>query len=424
MKKSLFSLLLIFISFFVCSKEVLGSTQMSADNTQITTTGGSILVCEYKQDSTGFGDVDTSALQDILIYYTLDCIDGKNCIVEEDSGWEIYYKAGSSVFSQFAWTGYLFRKTYKIESFSGNDRFFNQIPDQKFTDDNEKNFQCPKYAYVDTTNVHTICLTDNEGDKGENNGCGTNAFKDHGPYPLVLSSSNPTKENGDSIFSVIYDYASKHVCSEITDDEYVSNNTLGDVIVEKTYNHINSIYYFGTMYEMPNFVNNYIKNINNYVSEEDSCVAQMQQKKQDDAAKDLDNGKITQEEYDDIAEQSAKSVSELIGAIKLKICDDPKCYGLLGENMTIVVNNIFDFVKYAGPILVVVLTSIDLIKASVSGSKDELKKVSQDFAKRAVAAILLFFIPLVCSMLFELAGITVPENCIGQSTYESTDCDT
>lgn len=96
------------------------------------------------------------------------------------------------------------------------------------------------------------------------------------------------------------------------------------------------------------------------------------------------------------------------------ISDDPGCDGLLGGEMTKVVNNIFKTVQYAAPILVAVFTIIDFAKAALTGEADDMKKASQKFPKRAICAILLFFVPLICSMIFSIAGITVPETCIGK----------
>ena len=82
------------------------------------------------------------------------------------------------------------------------------------------------------------------------------------------------------------------------------------------------------------------------------------------------------------------------------------CDALLTEEVQTLLRNILNIVKYAGPILVIVLTIFDLIKASLSGDEGEIKKVSNKFVKRLIAAILLFFIPILIGFLFDFFDIT------------------
>lgn len=90
-----------------------------------------------------------------------------------------------------------------------------------------------------------------------------------------------------------------------------------------------------------------------------------------------------------------------------------ECNGLLGEDFTVIINNISRFIQYLGPILVAVFTTIDFLKAVLSGDPADMKKASSKFSKRLVAAILLFFAPLLCKLIFSVTGITVPDSCIG-----------
>ena len=68
--------------------------------------------------------------------------------------------------------------------------------------------------------------------------------------------------------------------------------------------------------------------------------------------------------------------------------------------------DIFDIMKYAGPVLCLVLSTMDFIKAAASQDKEALKKASQRSLKRLGLAILLFFIPLLIDFLFPLFGWT------------------
>ncbi len=66
--------------------------------------------------------------------------------------------------------------------------------------------------------------------------------------------------------------------------------------------------------------------------------------------------------------------------------------------------DIFDIMKYAGPVLCLVLSTMDFIKAAASQDKEALKKASQRSLKRLGLAMLLFFIPLLIDFLFPLFG--------------------
>jgi len=65
---------------------------------------------------------------------------------------------------------------------------------------------------------------------------------------------------------------------------------------------------------------------------------------------------------------------------------------------------IFDIMKYAGPILCLVLSTMDFVKAAAAQDKDALKKAAQTGLKRLGLAILLFFIPVLLNFLFPLLG--------------------
>lgn len=65
---------------------------------------------------------------------------------------------------------------------------------------------------------------------------------------------------------------------------------------------------------------------------------------------------------------------------------------------------LFNIMKYAGPILCLVLSTMDFIKAAAAQDKDALKKAAQTGLKRLGLAILLFFIPVLLNFLFPLLG--------------------
>lgn len=81
------------------------------------------------------------------------------------------------------------------------------------------------------------------------------------------------------------------------------------------------------------------------------------------------------------------------------------CKGLLGDRLTEILQGAFGLMKIAGPILVIVMTIIDLIKATAMGGKDDLSKLGTKTIKRLIYAVLLFFIPSLLNWLFGLFSI-------------------
>ena len=62
---------------------------------------------------------------------------------------------------------------------------------------------------------------------------------------------------------------------------------------------------------------------------------------------------------------------------------------------------IFDFIKYLGPALVVILTVVEFAKAAASNDKDALMKAGKTTGTRIALALLLFFLPVLIDFLFE-----------------------
>lgn len=107
----------------------------------------------------------------------------------------------------------------------------------------------------------------------------------------------------------------------------------------------------------------------------------------------------TKEEYLERKKQTTKKV-------KIDLNGPNGCKNILGDEGTQILKNILKTIQYAGPILVALMTIIELVKASINGELDDLKKMFPRFTKRIIAAILLFFIPLLINLLFNFIGIT------------------
>lgn len=76
----------------------------------------------------------------------------------------------------------------------------------------------------------------------------------------------------------------------------------------------------------------------------------------------------------------------------------------IGENVLFMVYNVLKWAKYIAPILVIVLSILDFIKALAAQSDDEMKKAQGKFIKRLVVAALLFLIPLIINFVLKTFG--------------------
>lgn len=90
------------------------------------------------------------------------------------------------------------------------------------------------------------------------------------------------------------------------------------------------------------------------------------------------------------------------------------CTSILGSvneegTVAYVLQKVFNFMKILGPILVLVMTILDSVKAVTSSDKDELSKLLKKTAKRIIYAVLLFVFPTILNLI--LGWVTVHGTC-------------
>ncbi len=61
-------------------------------------------------------------------------------------------------------------------------------------------------------------------------------------------------------------------------------------------------------------------------------------------------------------------------------------------------------VKIVIPIILIVLGALDLGKAVIASKDDEITKAVTKFFKRVIAAVVIFFIPTIIGLIFNLVG--------------------
>ncbi len=69
------------------------------------------------------------------------------------------------------------------------------------------------------------------------------------------------------------------------------------------------------------------------------------------------------------------------------------------------VDGAFLFIKIAAPVLVLILSTLDYIKAISNSNQDDIKKANQRTIKRAIIGLIIFFLPFLLELLFHLFGL-------------------
>jgi len=91
-----------------------------------------------------------------------------------------------------------------------------------------------------------------------------------------------------------------------------------------------------------------------------------------------------------------------------------ECNGLLTQGAYQILQDILNVIRIAVPILLIVLGSVDMGTAVVSDDKDSMKKAGSKLVKRCIAAVAIFFIPLIVNLLVGIfedsKGITIVDD--------------
>ena len=72
---------------------------------------------------------------------------------------------------------------------------------------------------------------------------------------------------------------------------------------------------------------------------------------------------------------------------------------------------IFDYIKVIGPVIVVLLSAIDFIKAVVGTDEKAMKEAQSKLIIRLVAALSLFLIPTLIQLLLNFINVTLSDGC-------------
>lgn len=74
--------------------------------------------------------------------------------------------------------------------------------------------------------------------------------------------------------------------------------------------------------------------------------------------------------------------------------------------------NLFNIVKIIIPIILIVMGTIDFVKAMITNNPDETKKSQALFIKRLIVAVCVFFVFPIVSFLMSLVGESMDNTCM------------
>lgn len=68
------------------------------------------------------------------------------------------------------------------------------------------------------------------------------------------------------------------------------------------------------------------------------------------------------------------------------------------------IQEVLSWVKIVIPVLLILLGTIDFVKAIVAKDDDQMKKAQSDFVKRLIIGVTIFFVPMILRFILNIAG--------------------
>ncbi len=78
------------------------------------------------------------------------------------------------------------------------------------------------------------------------------------------------------------------------------------------------------------------------------------------------------------------------------------CQAVLGSSVVELLQMIFNYIKVLGPILVIIMSSLDFTKTILAGDEDSMKKAQKNLGIRLICAVGLYFLPIIITIIINL----------------------
>lgn len=95
------------------------------------------------------------------------------------------------------------------------------------------------------------------------------------------------------------------------------------------------------------------------------------------------------------------------------------CNGL--DQLVVIVKFVLKIIQWVVPVILIVLGTIDLVKAVIAGKDDDIKKHQQTLIKRVIAAIIIFLVPLIVTIIMGWIGNSDWKTCWNSASGNLSD---
>lgn len=290
---------------------------------------------------------------------------------------------------------------------------------------NSDSFVCPKYGYLDMSELNPnneLCF--------DNNGKYCEAKSNLGTAFGKKAKKFIGKKKDYDVLDQVSAYSDKWIIGDMPCSEFgeINKDNVGTIIREKMEKDFQTNFMKGK--SIPKFIlnsNEYRSNIEKSVEKKiKTCSAEIDEMQKKG---EIDDG--TAEKWkNNIQNLDPKDVQDAVDDARDKMGDDSNfdlsdynqpqdCKGIFGdptedeESLAYLIQTILNYIKVIGPILVVLLSSFDFVKVIWTSDDENMKKAQQKLAKRLVAAVLLFLLPLLIEIMFNLINDSIVDPTCG-----------
>ena len=370
-----------------------------------------MVVCSYVTEHKSAGG-DNYGPRYITIYYNFE-----NSIENWKLKWHAY--TGSTDSSGKIGYGVYYKGfdpfSYVFSDSSSSDRRYSIYIPQRYDSDN---FTCPSNAYLDFSSLNSfneVCF-DNNGSwcKEDKSNIGTD-FEE---------ASDKVYDFSDEIENYFDSWYNGSIASSLTCDSIYDGSV--DNVYSTVFGHFNSnlsknfVLNGASGDKIPSFVIN-SPGWNNVSDKVENYVYEVTNKCRNETNQAYENGQISAEERDNRLNQISSYEENIKSTAELNT--DPRTNNATTNNWNKVIqcediftndpgsvgwmlNTIFNYIKVIGPILVVLLSSLDFIKAVLGTDEKAMKEAQSKLIIRLVAAVALFLIPTLVQLLLSFINQT------------------
>ena len=151
---------------------------------------------------------------------------------------------------------------------------------------------------------------------------------------------------------------------------------------------------YGTIYE------NKIETIN-------SCPSNIYLNKSN---KNVDENTYSVYSFDKNSKSESITYTQVSCGTGTKLPSEQSCESLIDEELAEIINDIMTIISIGVPILLIGLLTYDFAKAVFAGDEKEVSKVRGTAIKRIIIAIVIFFVPTLLNLVFDLVNTVWEKN--------------